>query len=157
MVTLVDKGVHLVNGAPVAAAAKDASARGRTMAYGILRAHSAGGDTENARIRFDALISHDITYCGIIQTARASGLTEFPLPYALTNCHNSLCAVVVLIDGAAHCAQGIVAVGEHVGDGEFGKSARARGLDDADIGNVVRSERVEPDTQLVHTGGGIVL
>ncbi len=93
MVTLVDKGVHLVNGAPVAAAAKDASARGRTMAYGILRAHSAGGDTENARIRFDALISHDITYCGIIQTARASGLTEFPLPYALTNCHNSLCAV----------------------------------------------------------------
>ena len=66
MVTLMDKGVHLVNGAPVAAAAKDAGARGRTMAYAVLRAHSAGGNVENARIRFDALISHDITYCNYL-------------------------------------------------------------------------------------------
>jgi len=70
--------------------------REKTMAYRILRAHETGPETiedNKMRIKFDALISHDITYVGIIQTARASGLTEFPVPYALTNCHNSLCAV----------------------------------------------------------------
>ncbi len=67
------------------------AAREGTMAYKIMRAHSTGG--EKMRIKFDALISHDITYVGIIQTARGSGLKEFPLPYAMTNCHNSLCAV----------------------------------------------------------------
>ena len=85
--------VVLKNGRPVPAAEKNAPAREKTMAYRILRAHdySDGGDT--LALRFDALISHDITYVGIIQTARASGMKEFPLPYALTNCHNSLCAV----------------------------------------------------------------
>ncbi len=65
----------------------------KTMAYSILSAHNTSGSMENMAIRFDAMASHDITYVGIIQTARASGLTEFPLPYVLTNCHNSLCAV----------------------------------------------------------------
>ena len=66
--------------------------REKTMAYKILRAHDTGREVA-MRLKFDALISHDITYVGIIQTARASGMTEFPLPYVLTNCHNSLCAV----------------------------------------------------------------
>jgi aconitate hydratase len=64
-----------------------------TMAYGILARHNRSGDMERLGLRFDAMASHDITYVGIIQTARASGLREFPLPYVLTNCHNSLCAV----------------------------------------------------------------
>ncbi len=64
-----------------------------TISYGILQAHNKSGDTEKLQIRFDKLTSHDITYVGIIQTARASGLTRFPMPYVLTNCHNSLCAV----------------------------------------------------------------
>ncbi|MBN2883316.1 MAG: hydratase, partial [Clostridia bacterium] len=63
------------------------------MAYSILQSHNISKSKENLSIKFDALASHDITYVGIVQTARASGLTEFPLPYALTNCHNSLCAV----------------------------------------------------------------
>ena len=67
--------------------------RRKTMAWGILASHNTSGDMEHLRIKFDAMASHDITYVGIIQTARASGLTEFPLPYVLTNCHNSLCAV----------------------------------------------------------------
>lgn len=67
--------------------------RSKTMAYGILSAHNLSGDMNRLKIKFDAMASHDITYVGIIQTARASGLTEFPLPYVLTNCHNSLCAV----------------------------------------------------------------
>ncbi|MBQ7383846.1 MAG: hydratase, partial [Clostridia bacterium] len=69
-----------------------AEARKNTIAYSILKAHNSGDD-ENLKIKFDALVSHDITYVGIIQTARASGLREFPIPYAMTNCHNSLCAV----------------------------------------------------------------
>jgi len=64
-----------------------------TLAYGILKAHNTSGNMKNLKIKFDAMASHDITYVGIIQTARASGLKEFPLPYVLTNCHNSLCAV----------------------------------------------------------------
>ena len=67
--------------------------RDRTMAWSILSAHNQSGDTEKLNIRFDQITSHDITYVGIIQTARASGLTRFPVPYVLTNCHNSLCAV----------------------------------------------------------------
>ena len=65
----------------------------RTMAYAILSAHNTSGSMENLKLKFDAMASHDITYVGIIQTARASGLEKFPLPYVLTNCHNSLCAV----------------------------------------------------------------
>ena len=68
-------------------------AREQTMAYQIMRQHEEGREAGMMHLRFDAMVSHDITYVGIIQTARASGLTEFPVPYALTNCHNSLCAV----------------------------------------------------------------
>ena len=63
------------------------------MAYNIIKAHNQSDDMEQLRLKFDSMTSHDITYVGIIQTARASGMTEFPLPYVLTNCHNSLCAV----------------------------------------------------------------
>lgn len=98
MVTLYDKGVYLLDGEKIV---KDAAgmpsadeARENTITYGILRSHDVdGGKSKQMRIRFDAMMSHDITYVGIIQTARASGLKEFPLPYAMTNCHNSLCAV----------------------------------------------------------------
>ncbi len=72
--------------------AEDQASKG-TMAYGILKAHNQSEDMDHMRLKFDSLASHDITYVGIIQTARASGLTEFPMPYLLTNCHNSLCAV----------------------------------------------------------------
>lgn len=72
---------------------KPEEARKNTIAYKILMEHNTSGDTQNLKIRFDALASHDITYVGIVQTARASGLQEFPIPYVMTNCHNSLCAV----------------------------------------------------------------
>ena len=65
----------------------------KTIAYSILQKHNTSGNSENLKIKFDKITSHDITYVGIIQTARASGLTKFPIPYVLTNCHNSLCAV----------------------------------------------------------------
>ncbi len=67
--------------------------RQKTMAYSILAAHNHSGNMERLQIKFDAMASHDITYVGIIQTARASGMERFPIPYVLTNCHNSLCAV----------------------------------------------------------------
>ncbi len=73
--------------------AGDCHSREGTMAHAILMAHNASKDPDRLSIRFDAMASHDITYVGIIQTARASGMREFPLPYVLTNCHNSLCAV----------------------------------------------------------------
>ena len=104
MVHLYDTGVYLVNGtdlvtdpAEVTAktgkkVTKEAAQQG-TMAYGILKSHNQSADMDNLRLKFDSMTSHDITYVGIIQTARASGMTEFPLPYVLTNCHNSLCAV----------------------------------------------------------------
>ena len=80
------------------------SARDNTLAARILRAHNiAKTSEEGLRLRFDAMASHDITYVGIIQTARASGLKEFPLPYVLTNCHNSLCAVGGTINEDDHC------------------------------------------------------
>ena len=91
---LTSTGVFLVNGVPCAAAAiTPEEGRRRTMAYRILQAHNRSGDERKLQIAFDAMLSHDITYVGIIQQARASGMQEFPLPYALTNCHNSLCAV----------------------------------------------------------------
>ncbi|MDR2357482.1 MAG: hydratase [Oscillospiraceae bacterium] len=97
MIELSDGGVYLINGRPIRGPAREApspaQARERTMAYSILRAHDSGAEPGKLRVKFDALVSHDITYVGIIQTARASGMTEFPIPYALTNCHNSLCAV----------------------------------------------------------------
>ncbi|MBR2353985.1 MAG: hydratase [Clostridia bacterium] len=94
MVKLTDHGVYLVDGkVSPAASLSPAEARKNTIAYSILNAHNSGESDSDLRIRFDALVSHDITYVGIIQTARASGLKEFPIPYAMTNCHNSLCAV----------------------------------------------------------------
>ena len=106
MVKLYDGGVYLVNGneiVPEAEAdrveqmtgkkADPAEAKKGTIAYSIMKAHNISDDMDNLRIRFDAMTSHDITFVGIIQTARASGMEKFPLPYVLTNCHNSLCAV----------------------------------------------------------------
>ena len=108
MVRLSNQGVWLLNGTKVVeddshAPEKIQQALGyvpekedglqNTIAYSILKAHNTSGSMENLKIRFDALASHDITYVGIIQTARASGMEKFPLPYVLTNCHNSLCAV----------------------------------------------------------------
>ena len=97
MVELIKHGVYLLNGNEIRdeyMGMTPDEARENTITYGILRAHDVdGAKGKKMRIRFDAMMSHDITYVGIIQTARASGLEEFPLPYAMTNCHNSLCAV----------------------------------------------------------------
>lgn len=106
MVKLYDGGAYLVNGdtiVPEKEAAKVESLTGKkalkeearkgTIAYGIMEAHNTSGNMENLKIKFDAMASHDITFVGIIQTAKASGMEKFPIPYVLTNCHNSLCAV----------------------------------------------------------------
>lgn len=108
MVKLLEGGAYLVHGTEIVAQGAEAAAEiksktGRevsreeaarnTMAYSILKAHNTSGNMDRLKIRFDKLTSHDITFVGIIQTARASGLTRFPIPYVLTNCHNSLCAV----------------------------------------------------------------
>ena len=100
MIKLTRSGVYFRNGAfipaqdgPAAGLPAPEEARKGTMAYRIMAAHNTSGDMASLKIKFDAITSHDITYVGIIQTARASGLKEFPLPYVLTNCHNSLCAV----------------------------------------------------------------
>ncbi|MCI8329025.1 MAG: hydratase [Oscillibacter sp.] len=94
MITLHDNGVFLSQGTlHTSAPISPAEGRQQTLAWSILQAHSISGDPENLQIRFDAMVSHDITYVGIIQQARASGMKSFPMPYALTNCHNSLCAV----------------------------------------------------------------
>ena len=85
--------VCLRNGRPEQLTQMDISGREKTMAYHTLRSHSADKGDGRMHVKFDAMISHDITYVGIIQTARASGMKHFPLPYVLTNCHNSLCAV----------------------------------------------------------------
>ena len=99
MMKLYDKGVYLLNGTEIVEEgtvqmplSKEDAAK-NTMAYRILEAHSTSGNMQNLQIKFDKLTSHDITFVGIIQTARASGLEKFPIPYVLTNCHNSLCAV----------------------------------------------------------------
>ncbi len=86
---LAGAGLAPLPGEPITAE----KARRGTLAYRILMAHNTSGDPLNLKLRVDSLASHDITYVGIIQTARAGGLKEFPLPYVLTNCHNSLCAV----------------------------------------------------------------
>ena len=100
MLKLYDTGIFLADGEKIVTnpadlpspVTKEEAAKG-TIAYRILKAHNTSGDMENLRLKFDSMTSHDITYVGIIQTARASGMTQFPLPYVLTNCHNSLCAV----------------------------------------------------------------
>ena len=96
---LYDTGVYLLNGQKIVPenqadfpVSKEEAAKS-TIAYSILKAHSTSGNMEKLQIKFDKLTSHDITFVGIIQTARASGLEKFPVPYVLTNCHNSLCAV----------------------------------------------------------------
>ena len=95
MIKYSDQAIVWKDGAPHAAPDSTDKAAGRngTMAYQILNAHRKESNDGIFHISFDALVSHDITYVGIIQTARASGLKEFPIPYAMTNCHNSLCAV----------------------------------------------------------------
>ena len=111
MIKLHENGAFLVGGVEIvpenseAAKAYSAScARKGTMAYHILEAHNTSSNMEKLKIKFDKLTSHDITFVGIIQTARASGLTKFPIPYVLTNCHNSLCAVGGTINGLT-CAK----------------------------------------------------
>ena len=91
MIRLTDSKVRIEGGAPVKC--ESSGGRNKTIAYSILSGHNSSDEKGRLRIRFDSLISHDITYVGIIQTARASGLERFPVPYVLTNCHNSLCAV----------------------------------------------------------------
>ena len=93
MVKLIKKGVYYKDGKLVRAHGVDAAAKQKTIAYKILSAHNVSGDKSKLKIKFDEITSHDITYVGIIQTAKASGLKKFPIPYTLTNCHNSLCAV----------------------------------------------------------------
>ena len=109
MISLSKSGAYLVNGKEVVLDTPEAEqilksklgdnvpskedAKKNTIAYSILEDHNTSGNMEKLKIKFDKLTSHDITFVGIIQTARASGLTKFPVPYVLTNCHNSLCAV----------------------------------------------------------------
>lgn len=97
MVSLIKTGVYVQNNClfekPGAGFPSPDEGRENTIAYGIMRAHDTSADPKKMKLKFDALISHDITYVGIIQTARASGLKKFPIPYVMTNCHNSLCAV----------------------------------------------------------------
>ncbi len=105
MIEVINRGVYLVNGETIidgnpeeqkqqlSAMGITPGTKNDTIAYGILGSHNISNTEGKMQIRFDSMISHDITYVGIIQTARASGLKEFPIPYALTNCHNSLCAV----------------------------------------------------------------
>ena len=92
MLTIHNQGMQWRNGQLVPASRTETGSQA-TMAYSILKAHNTSDSMERLQLRFDAMASHDITYVGIIQTARASGMKEFPLPYVLTNCHNSLCAV----------------------------------------------------------------
>ncbi|MGL5855036.1 MAG: hydratase [Cetobacterium sp.] len=98
MITLYDKGVFLIDGKDIVqneSVVKDSKieAKKGTITYEILKEHNTSNDMENLKLKFDCLASHDITYVGIIQTAKASGLKKFPIPYVLTNCHNTLCAV----------------------------------------------------------------
>ena len=108
MVQLYKNGAYLLNGNELVEDTQDAAkilaskiknvpskeeAAKNTMAYDILKNHNTSGNMDKLQIKFDRLTSHDITFVGIIQTARASGLEKFPVPYVLTNCHNSLCAV----------------------------------------------------------------
>ncbi|MCQ2081176.1 MAG: hydratase [Lachnospiraceae bacterium] len=108
MVKVLDKGAYLIKGAKIVEDSASAleevkaltgktvtkdEAKKSTIAYGILESHNTSGNMDKLKIKFDKLTSHDITFVGIIQTARASGLEKFPIPYVLTNCHNSLCAV----------------------------------------------------------------
>ena len=118
MIKLFSKGAYLLNNREIVEDSNDVKdilnsklgsnfpskeeAKKNTIAYNILKAHNVSDNMENLKIKFDKLASHDITFVGIIQTARASGLEKFPIPYALTNCHNSLCAVCGTINEDDH-------------------------------------------------------
>lgn len=107
---LWETGAIYENGKISPAAGASAAGSKKTIAYSILQNHNTSGDESKLKIKFDKITSHDITYVGIIQTARASGLEKFPIPYVLTNCHNSLCAVGGTINDDDHmfgltCAQ----------------------------------------------------
>ena len=102
MIKLINEGVYLLEGNKIVKNEElrkyniepdSEKYKKGTMAYSILEKHNTSGNMDELKIKFDKMASHDITYVGIIQTAKASGLTEFPIPYVLTNCHNSLCAV----------------------------------------------------------------
>lgn len=106
MISLYKEGVYLLNGTEIIPESEASrvpqlsgeqngqeEARHETITYGILKSHNTSGDMNRLRLKFDSMTSHDITFVGVIQTARASGMERFPLPYVLTNCHNSLCAV----------------------------------------------------------------
>ena len=120
MVKLIKKGVYYTEGRIVKEAQafftsdKKERAIRNTLTYGVLAAHNTG-DEAQLKLRFDAIASHDITYVGIIQTAKASGLTAFPIPYTLTNCHNSLCAVGGTINEDDHVF-GLSAAKKYGGD-----------------------------------------
>ncbi len=107
MIKLYDEGIYLVNGKEIVKESEAKSfskedAKKGTIAYGIMKNHNVSGDMDHLKIKFDAMASHDITYVGIIQTARASGMEKFPLPYVMTCCHNSLCAVGGTINDDDH-------------------------------------------------------
>ncbi len=117
MITVFNSGAYVLNGTEIIADDKEAAAKVAaktgnvpvkeeakkgTIAYCILKDHNVSGNMEKLQIKFDKLTSHDITFVGIIQTARASGMEKFPVPYVLTNCHNSLCAVVGTINEDDH-------------------------------------------------------
>ena len=106
MVSLYENGIYLINGTEIVPEAESgkvkaltgveadkAAARKGTIAYSILEAHNTSDNMEHLKLRFDSMASHDITFVGIVQTAKASGMEQFPIPYVLTNCHNTLCAV----------------------------------------------------------------
>ena len=108
MIKLYDKGIYLSGNNEIIAeeqycgnVQKEEAKKG-TIAWSILASHNTSGNMDKLKIKFDSLTSHDITYVGIIQTAKASGMVRFPLPYVLTNCHNSLCAVGGTINGDDH-------------------------------------------------------
>jgi len=106
MISLTNNGVFFENGKFINAQSADENtvknARQKTISYKILTSHNTSGNDCDLKIKFDAMASHDITFVGIIQTARASGMDRFPIPYVLTNCHNSLCAVGGTIDEHDH-------------------------------------------------------
>lgn len=150
MIKLYENGVYLLNGTEIVedtgsaqvSVSKEEAAK-NTIAYGVLEAHNTSSDMKNLQIKFDKLTSHDITFVGIIQTARASGLEKFPIPYVLTNCHNSLCAVGGTINEDDHmfgltCAKkyggmyGSAASGSYPSVCE--RDARRRRKDDPRIG-----------------------
>ncbi|HRM40275.1 MAG TPA: aconitase family protein, partial [Escherichia coli] len=108
MIKLSEKGVFLASNNEIIAEEhftgeiKKEEAQKGTIAWSILSSHNTSGNMDKLKIKFDSLASHDITFVGIVQTAKASGMERFPLPYVLTNCHNSLCAVGGTINGDDH-------------------------------------------------------